>query len=997
MLIDYAQKGKELGFRNILAVTFTNASTKEMKDRIIDVLLSLSRNQENNSYLPIIKKKTSLDDKSIKTLSKKILQEIIHNYSFFNISTIDSFFQLVLRNMTKELGIQSDFSVILDESDYNTKAVRNVIKQSKENSFKGKIISDWLFKYFLKRQDDNNSWNFERDLSGSLSSLRSDDIIKYLDDSRCSINKLKQEEKNLKERINQIKQESAQFLNQFKQICGKYSLSSDNFKGGLSSIYSKIENHFSDMKDAFLLAKAVENYYSGKEYLKEGTTPKDLELLIANMDLFLQEKTELYRSLKLFYDCIYPIGVLKALYEEKSGLLKEDDVFFISNTKNVLAKLNLQEEGFEDKVSFIYEKIGSYLERIMIDEFQDTSKADWNNLNALIRECLSYEEGRAYIFGDIKQSIYRWNDGDWRLLDNLSHMKENKVIPLDKNFRTFGNIVEFNNSLFLDLFEERYKSQSVKDGYENKGSVKITFFQKDVDMLEQTVKEIDFYLSLGYKSEDIAVLCRGTKEISLLAEYMKQIDNSENKTFKYNPVSDDAFILSSSDAVRLIIAGMEFLIDKDKVISRELIFKHNPQSVEEINSLRKRTYGAVSVFDIAVSLVNIFKIEDTVFLPAFYDCIKNFTSLRQGNLTDFLEYWESTLQYQKVETSLGNNSVRLTTIHKSKGLEYNIVILPYFSWTVFKGSEQTWIINENGEICDIPLLRSSVSALEGTCFDELYLQEKQMQRIDNLNLIYVAFTRAKKHLSVIGITAKTKQSKGAETNVGNILFNYVEQHSDLFSVNANSYLYKNIEPVYYEDVLPKENNELRIENIALQMSDNALVFSSPSEAERYFTDEDYNLNSEKALLGTAMHNIISEIRKREDLEQISSLEQYEQERSKNIRQIIKQMLAFAEKYHWFDGSFKVINEKSIGYRNGNNEFIVKRPDRIMIKGENAEIVDYKFTAFNKQQHTKYSSQVREYGNILNLMGFKNIKSYLWYIDIENPNKVNQEIILVEQS
>ena len=188
-LMEYLQDGKQLGFKTVLAVTFTNASTKEMKDRIIDVLLSLSKNEENN-YLSVINEKTHLDEKQIVEYSNKILTEIIHNYSFFNISTIDSFFQLVLRNMAKELGIGNGFSIILDDKEYNSKAVKNIIKLSKEDSPQGNMLSNVLYKYFLKRQDDNKSWNFTTELENILASLNNNDVIDKLNDKNNDVENL---------------------------------------------------------------------------------------------------------------------------------------------------------------------------------------------------------------------------------------------------------------------------------------------------------------------------------------------------------------------------------------------------------------------------------------------------------------------------------------------------------------------------------------------------------------------------------------------------------------------------------------------------------------------------------------------------------------------------------------------------------------------------------------------------------------------------------------
>lgn len=1004
LLMKYIEKGKELGFKSILAVTFTNASTKEMKDRIIDVLLALSLNKEN-PYLSEIKKKTSLNQEQITEHSNKILMEIIHNYSFFNISTIDSFFQLVLRNMAKELGVANSFSIILDDNEYNIRAVKNLIQQSKENTQEGRKLSQWLYKYFLKRQEDNQSWNFSSELEKTLDSLSDTVVLSLLDDERCSIDNLVANEKKVQAKIKKIRKQAQDYLNLFIETCNIHNLTESDFKGGKTGVYYKITHHLTKLEKHDLLTKPVNDFNNGKEYLKEKMTPSDLAELIENIDKFLQTGIKEYNSCYLFFNNIYPLGVIKQLYNEKTSLLKEDDAFVLGNTKQVLRGLSLQEDNYSDKISFIYEKIGNYLESIMIDEFQDTSSIDWYNLYALIRECLSTEDGKAFIFGDIKQSIYRWNDGDWRILYSLTQDKSNNVIDLKKNFRTFGNIVDFNNSFFSYLLDN-YSNQKVKTEYKDKGSVRIEFLSKDDDMLERTINEIDYYIDKGYKVGDIAVLCRNKKDITTIAERLKTLDIENEKTYKYNPISDDAFVLSSSGAIKLLVSAMRFLADKKRKVSEELITKENPDATKRIDALRERIYSRTSLLDIVSELADILNIDDTVFLPAFYDNIKNYIINFSGTLNDFLDYWDSELKDQKIELSAFDNSLRLCTIHKSKGLEYDVVIIPYLSWSVFNGTNTVWVFNEKEEMTNIPMLRCSVSELENTCFHNKYEEEKAMQRIDNNNLLYVAFTRAKKHMSIIGVKNKKHKEKGLESNVGEILYNYLESNSSEFMQKDSLYLYKNKEVVYYkqEDNAKKEESSTIVQVLddkqrSMQLNKNALLFSTPSDAERYFVNPSSEHSKTKREFGIVMHGFISGIITEKDLaskDNYYSL-QYQQQ-WQTIKDVCRTMLDYSREKHWFDGSFKVINERNILSFNQDGILEQKRPDRIMIKDGLMEIVDYKFAKYSEQNHKKYSQQVKEYEFLLSEMGYKNIKTYLWYVDIDDMEdglKVNQEIILVK--
>lgn len=989
-LMEYLQDGKQLGFKTVLAVTFTNASTKEMKDRIIDVLLSLSKNEENN-YLSVINEKTHLDEKQIVEYSNKILTEIIHNYSFFNISTIDSFFQLVLRNMAKELGIGNGFSIILDDKEYNSKAVKNIIKLSKEDSPQGNMLSNVLYKYFLKRQDDNKSWNFTTELENILASLNNNDVIDKLNDKNNDVENLLKIEATLKKNIKEIKDKAKEYQTEFLDRCKELGLNEEDFKGGVQGIYYKVEHHLTELKDKYLVAKLVEGYFEGKEYVKKGSSPRILTSLIEEIDSFLQEKVEEYRSLLLFYNNIYPLALIKTLYNEKTELLKQDENFVLKNTKQVLRGLSLQEDNYSDKISFIYEKIGTYLKSIMIDEFQDTSSLDWYNLEALINECLSEQDGKAFIFGDTKQSIYRWNNGDWRILQGLTQNKNNEVKSLKNNFRTFEYVVNFNNSFFSSLFDE-YENQVIKPKQEGKGSVRIDFLSKDDDILQRTVDEIDFYLQKGYMPEDIAILCRETKHITMIAEHLKNLDIQGEKTWKYNPISDDAFMLSSSGAVKLIITAMRYLADKNRNICKELIIKEKPLSLEKIEEIRPKIYSKTSLFDIVAELAEIFNIDDTVFMPAFYDSIKNFINNFSGNLNDFLDYWDSTLKTQKVETSAQDNSLRLCTIHKSKGLEFPVVIIPYFSWATFKSNETKWIFNKEKKVANISVLRCNLSELQNTYFDDIYQEEKEMQRRDNINLLYVALTRPKEHLSILAIPTKTKQILGCETNVGNILYNYVISHKEDFKLEGKVLVYQNKETVCYKEEKETKDISLGNENPSMILSKNALVFSTPSESEYYFKDSYTELNKKKRDFGSMMHGFMSKISKDKDFNSQEEVFAKQYEHWEEIKEVYKQMLDFSREKHWFNGLYKIINERNILH---NKE--IKRPDRIMIKDDLVEIVDYKFAKFNEERHKKYSRQVKAYKELLQEMGYKNINSYLWYIDIDlnKELRVNQQIIEVK--
>ncbi|MDO5760672.1 MAG: 3'-5' exonuclease, partial [Bacteroidota bacterium] len=380
------------------------------------------------------------------------------------------------------------------------------------------------------------------------------------------------------------------------------------------------------------------------------------------------------------------------------------------------------------------------------------------------------------------------------------------------------------------------------------------FIDKNDDMLERTIDCINSYLSLGYKVEDIAILCRRGKELTELAHRLKELDNTGQGEYIYNPLSDDAFILSSSDAVNLIVSALGFLLSENDAIAKEHLTLYNPLSINQINNLRRQDYKMFSLFDIVVNITEILEVKDTVFMPAFYDAIKNFMVEKRGGIAEFLNYWESTLKDQKIETSIGGNSLRLTTIHKSKGLEYNVVILPYFKWQLSKTSDSIWIDNSEGKIIDIPAVECRISDLKDTEFQEEYDNEIEMQKRESYNLLYVACTRAKQHLSIIATHGKSPKP-GSESNVGDLLYNFLQSRSDTFSQIGEVYTYKNI-PVECYRIAKEEEKKRENKKVTMNFSYNAVVFSSPSLSESYFTNTSFEETGSKRLFGTNMHNII---------------------------------------------------------------------------------------------------------------------------------------------
>lgn len=984
--LDLLMKNPE-SFKNILAVTFTNASTKEMKDRIIEVLLYLRNAKDEdikeNSYYKVLQTKQlneqnkNLTIKEVKQKSQEALRDILHNYSFFNILTIDSFFQLILRNLAKELGVNSSFNLIIDDSDYNKHAVENLIKDSGQKDEESKLLKHWLYEFFLFQQENNKSWNFKRTLLDFTKELKNELVRKHIDDEFFSLESLEKEFNRLKTENKELENELEKKQKEFFDICSKDDVDDEKlFNGKSRGIYHNIKNLSMD-KDCDVIEKSIEKYNNGTDYLSKGTSSQELVNCIENINNFFQESYFVYHTRELIIKSIYPIGVLSYISKKKNELLKDDNVFVLSNTEYLLSFLT------NNDLPFVYEKIGQIINNVMIDEFQDTNTLSWQNFDILIQECLS-SYGKAFVFGDTKQSIYRFRDGDWRILNNLAEDESNKIIRLEYNFRTLGNIVEFNNGLFSEL-SKKEEEQKIKEGNEDKGSVRIKFLDNDAEeMYLATKNEIDYYLEKGYQLKDITILCRDNKNIVDLANRLKQ----EEK--EYNPISDVAFLFSSSKAVNIIICALRYLNDTSYVISREFINENeNLKNIGTIKNIRKE-----SLLELVIKLAKLLNVEqDTRFLPAFYDKVQDFMQTKSEKIEDFLDYWDSELYKKTVENKNIGDCLQITSIHKSKGLEYNVVIVPYCNWNMQKTSDNIWIENteEGKKLTSMPIINASVAQLSKTIFQKEREEELDMQKIDNINLAYVAFTRSKKHLSILSSFTEKKEDNKPESDMGKILHKYVLNNDVFFKNEEGFYLYKGKDVEYYEEEKQSEAKEEAIEVKDIDFKENVLVFSSNKNSKEYFQAE----NESKRHRGTILHNLLSKIKIENDrnraIKKIKNIYKTEEIDDEELNNILNPMFLFAKPYKWFDDTMQVMNERSIF--NAKYEETEKRPDRIMIKDDEVVIVDYKFAQEEEKSHQKYIKQVNEYRDLLQEVGYKNVKCFLWYIP---DNEQEQKIIEVQK-
>lgn len=986
-------------FKNVLAVTFTNKATNEMKNRILSVLWNMvyDKKKAKDEIEKINGSKDATLSKEEEENARIALSEILHSYNDFWIETIDSFFQRVLRNLAREIGVSSGFELLINDKDYLVRAVEELKEDFETNT----DLNSALKEFIDDRIKQGKRWNYERDMLEFAKELNKSIVlsaIKSLESTDPKV--IFQEIKDKLGFVRNFEDKANKYIAEVKQLCKEYGC-----KDWKKFFYKAAYKRYSIISDRDQRVSKEPPNTLKKPY---PILCEKVKILADSFEEFYAENfSEAYVNY-VIYSSAYKFYLLRFIYQKRQNLLKEDNRFLLRDTQPLLN--SMIQSG--DVIPFIYEKLGSKINNIMIDEFQDTSTTAWDNFKFLLEESLANGKSCA-VFGDIKQSIYRWNDGDWQILKDLYDNSINnqydirtEAETLKGNYRTDGKIVDFNNEFFQNTFKnifnekteeeiEQIVCQEVKKNPEN-GELRFTFLEKEKEddriqiILEATKKEIDYYISQGYELDDMVLLFRTKNQAKQVADFLKEYDFSKDSTFKYNPCSTEAFSFNASDEVRKIISALKVIAnEKEQIAKYELENIYKTASAESLNRYRNIS---ISLIDLVMNLISDLSIDvQNAFVVAFCDELTSYCSHYGNDIRKFLTYWEDSLNEKSVAIKKEKGSLELQTIHKSKGLEYSVVIIPFCDWDLVADRRSVWFHNFD---CDsaVGVFSSTLSQVEN--IDNVYSHavqfESYLQRVDNINLLYVAFTRTKHCLSTICL----KPKKPKDT-VCDLLYNFLEINKKypktLLDNGDEIFKVGNITPK--SATLKPESDYSESESTLINpftytpesidsLTDCGFDFKSVNyalskSATEYFEAKEENQINTKAAWGSLVHSALSKIKTEQDLEK--AISNIEAENREQVKDVLNQMFEFIEAKHWFDGSYKAFNEKSIVDMSFEENESIKRPDRIMLNENELLIVDYKFLE-DLNDLSKYVSQIQEYGKRLSKMGFENIKLYLWGVE-----------------
>ena len=723
--------------------------------------------------------------------------------------------------------------------------------------------------------------------------------------------------------------------------------------------------------------------------------------------------------------------MLANIDEEVRRLNYENNRFLLSDT-NVLLH-NLVHDGDS---SFVFEKIGTTIRNVMIDEFQDTSRMQWDNFRLLLLEGLSQGEN-SLIVGDVKQSIYRWRNGDWGILNGLKDHIESfpiNVKTLTTNRRSAGNIIEFNNKVFTaacHTLNDIYKSEQgeeckdLKEAYvdvcqekdkdPDEGYVKVTFLTEKEEMayvedtLQQLANETQLLVTAGIQLKDIAILVRKNKTIPLVADYF-------DKNTPYKIVSDEAFQLNASLAICMIMDGLRYLSNPENRIAKaQLAAAYQNEILKnniDLNTLllndideylpvsfieQQKKLRLMPLYELMEKLFGLFEMsrikQQDAYLCAFFDAVVEYLQNNSSEMSAFIAFWEETLS-QKTIPSGEVEGIRIISIHKSKGLEYHTVLLPFCDWNMEKERSLThliWCTPKVAPFNNLDIVPVNYStAMQQSIYREEYLNERLQLWVDNLNLLYVAFTRAKKNLIIWG-------KDGLKGTVSELLQQAMGQISIPQHEHDSSHLEKSedntdTDNIAYEmgtlylseekrtDGIIKNKLLMNPEKIPLHLEslESNIEFKQSNRSAEFIRGEE-ETGERYIRQGQLLHNLFSVIRTQDDIPSAIErlrfegiIESAEQERQ--IKKLTEWALNHPLVKEWYSGNWELYNECAIIYKE-KGELQTRRPDRVMMKAGKVVVVDFKFG----KKRTDYNKQVRDYMNLLSDMGYENIRGYLWYV------------------
>lgn len=1016
-------------YKNILAITFTNKAVEEMKSRIVSTLEEFSKEHPNVKNTPMlldIVSQTGMNPKEIQEKSKRIIKKIIHNYASFDISTIDKFTHRVIRSFALDLGLPLSFEVSLDTENLLSEAVDSVIAQAGEDENLTKLLVDFA----TEKADDDKSWDVTREfleISKLLTNENNRTEISHFQDK--TISQFLEIKQSILKICKDLENEIIQIAQNTLQNIDEKSIQYNSFTGGY------VPNHLKKIASGSIEIKTTHYKYldsnlddsKPRSAAKVPQNQKDLVDEIAlgilkNLKIINQKAGKLF-FYKAFLKNLTPLSVLNTINQELVTIQQDQNILSISEFNNIIHK-----EIKEQPALFIYEKLGDRYNHFFIDEFQDTSELQWQNLIPLIDNALAGqndygEKGSLMIVGDPKQSIYRWRGGKAEQLIELSEQEnpfsnpDKNVENLKTNYRSFSEVITFNNDFFgflaNEFLEENYKKIYLESSQQlnnnTGGFVNISFInendlsENDEELsdksdlyLKSVVETIKKVQNQGFDYSEIVILVRRNAEGVLIANHLTEnnIPIISSETLLISKASEVIFLINLLEFIKNkknVQAKANFLYFLGRLLQEEPIHDFLKKGIELYNEKefeawlcnyeikfsfeqirRKPLYEATEI------LVETFlKKSNNIYVQSFLDLILEQNIRSQSNIDEFLDFWKKDGHKKSIPSPKGN-AVQIMTIHKSKGLEFPVVIFPFADQDYSRKKGNLWVENDLEEIELPKVLIHNSSSVENYSekAKETYFVKNQEELLDNINVIYVALTRAVEQLYIISRIGFNNKGEVQLPNSMASFFIRFLQKKEVFEKTKFDYLFG-------EAIRKSEKKKDRnLEKVILPVRENfdaKNIQIATLEALMWDTKQQKSIEK-----GNLLHEVLSLIQSDTDIHNALEFSIDKGfvtfEKKEEIRNIIESIILHPDLKDFYNSNYKILNERAI-IRKGKP---LIKPDKTVLKPNNeAMILDYK----TGDKNPKHKDQIENYAQALEEMNLNVTQKTLVYIG-ENIEVVN---------
>lgn len=1011
-------------YKKILAVTFTNRAAEEMKERVLEFLIAISKG--SHELIPVMAAELDKSEDQIQSSAKKSLNHLLHNYGYFSITTIDTFFYRVIRAFSREIGLQGSFGIELDNdkvADFITSDLYQGVEENKQ-------LREWLVEFSMSQLSDGKGYEYRKEVSQLAKQLFSEEF-KKLPKDQFEDAASKEKIRRLKEQLNQQKfafeHRLKDISNQFMDALAKSGLEASDIKygGNLINFYKKLGNIGSvGMED--LVGKQVESAKADSanwvKKAKKGEVDKSdvvqqyaensfMPLMNEAIEYISKNEGDYYTA-KAILKHLFTLGLMTDLSQRLQEYKKEEEVIMISDLPDFLSQI-IDDTGSP----FIYEKVGSRYSHFLIDEFQDTSSFQWKNFKPLLEESLSYGNENI-IVGDAKQSIYGWRGGDPSLLMS-GVQKDLPIAQVDPaqgvNYRSARNVVDFNNQLFsrlpkmmgemmsevisadeMEMLHSAYDTVTQEVATKNQsveGLVQLEFLETEKGerfndrAMDRTIEVMESLLQDGHQLNDMAILVRSNWEATQIVNHV--LDYRRNTDTQIEVISAEGMLLSNSSVVQLLLSAYRHLLNPDdNSVTADLAFRYQKSSLGTSfsghNDFMKLTEEGLPaafrkhkqhllhlpILELTEVLIRTFELhkisEEFAYLQAFQDAVLEFSKNQRSDIRIFLEWWEDAGAKRSVQLTGALDAVEVITSHKAKGLQYPIVFVPFCNFDFDSKTHPSWYeAPDKASFADLSSLPVDYkSELDKTVFSHKYKEELAKWHLESLNVLYVAFTRAENGLFAF-CQPPPKDKKSMYGSASKLLWTFFERNPlEGWSDGAMTFKKGSL------TVSQRKSKEDLISLPSYPTNKWSSKLTIRKTGKAYYDDEVEQQRNE----GILLHQILSEIVHWEQTDRV--LDRYEKRMEitsddrRRYEGIIKNLWTNQEVKAWFEGDHDVKTEVVVLPKDGET----KRMDRVMIDGNRVKVIDFKSGQPKKQDE----KQLKEYASLLEGMGYE-VKGYLLYL------------------